>query len=202
MTKKEIQSLGKSIGTLVGTDRKGVLKILRQNNIPVSNNVNNKELISIIFNKGLDKSKFVKDLKALVVLNSNALKNLNVNINGAYNNTVGDTDVLQDHLYNNAKGTDWGGLAGNLVGTFGNVFGAIQISDAEKKLAEAQAQISANETAAALANNQTQLELAKIELAKAKLAGNQPAKNNTMLYVGLGLVGILVITGIIVIAKK
>jgi hypothetical protein len=206
MELKQIRDLGNFVGFTVAVDPKGVIVLLRKYNISVPSNPSNKDLISAIFNNGLKNASFSKEFGDLTVQSATIVKNIS---SGKLNSNFTEGDTIVDDIYASANGysnaggkTDWGGLAGSIVGAGAGIFGSIQQTKAQQKLAESQAQISANETAAAIANANTQLEIEKLRLQQAKLGSAAPVKSNTMMYVGIGIAVVLAIGVTIVIVKK
>ena len=73
----------------------------------------------------------------------------------------------------------------------------------QDKLLNAQANQQAQQNQDTIMAGQLALETEKLKLAQIQAGGGQGGANNTMLYVGLGVLGLLVVGGVIyAVAKK
>ncbi len=203
MNTQEAKKLGELVGFAIGVDPKGVIALLKKHNIDISSQSSKKEIISAVFDQGLKKPAFQKDFKKLSDVLIKVVRQLpskGSKSKAMSNFTEGD--AIMDAQYSSADGFDWGGMTTGLVSAGASIFSTVKTTEAQEKLAKTQAQISANETAAAIALGQNQLEIEKLKLEQIKASSSTAPKNNTMLYVGFGVVGLLVVVGLVFALKK
>lgn len=188
MTTTQVKQLGNTVGFVLAMDRPAVVNLLKGNGYSVSSKTTDATLISTTINAIIENKKFNNSFDKLA--KSSARLYLKATKQDASLNATGGPSF------------DWGGLAGNVLGAGTSIFGQITASEAQKKLAEAQAQSAQlnAQTAIAQANAQLEIERIRLQQINAQKAGG--TGNNTLLYVGIGLGSLLLIGGIIVIAKK
>lgn len=191
MKKATQKNIGNSIGLIVVGNPRGVQNLLAK--YKVVSSLNRKDLISKVVDN-IDRPKFFEDFKALV---ETSIKNANPKKQGNFKNYTGD-----DFFANQSGGGssfDWGSTVGGLLNLGGSIWQQSEANKLTKDQLKAQAQVSANELEKAKIEGQTALQLAQLQLAQQQSQKSQG--NNTLLYAGLGIGGLLVV-GLLFMALK
>lgn len=185
MNSSQVKLLGNAVGFTIAANRESVVKLLVKHGVNVNYTTPTDQLITETINKVTSDPAFNKDFDKLV-------------------KTVARISMIaskKDTKSSADGGFDWGGLTGSLLSSGTSIFGTIKTTEAQKKLAEQQAKIAASEAQAAIALGQTQIEIERLKLQQLQSA--QPTgSNNTLVYVGAGLIGVLLIGGLIFALKK
>ena len=185
MDTSQIKQLGNAVGFVVGMNQPAVVSLLRAHGSAVSTKSSTDTIISEAIEQVLENPKFNKAFDKLTKKTAKSF------LQATKTNPNSSAD----------GGFDWGGLAGGLLSSGTSIFGQISATNAQKKLAEQQAKIAKLNSESAIAQANAQLEIERIRLAQIN-AQNAGGTGNTMLYVGIGLVGVLVIGGLIVVMRK
>lgn len=213
---QQIQNLGNAIGYIAVADIKGLRNLLSKYGV-VNVGSDSKTLIAETTNLVSDSS-FYNELVALIQ------KNVGEASFSGYNNVTGRTPVqsvstLQpaglDLSYgrntttSNATGSGGGGFfsgfnLGDLIGTGASIYGNISADKRQKDLLNAQANQQAQDTQSQILAGQLALETEKLKLAQIQASKEQGTAqgSNTLLYVGLGILGVAVIGGVIYAVSK
>ena len=178
VTKKQVEALGKAIGFLAVVDSKGLVALL------VKHKTQPTDLSYSAINsatvKAMANPSFAEDFKKLLE------QNLSSNFSGEYKNADGFFSTFN---------------FGDVLGSATTIYSGIAQSKAQQDLLKAQANLQADATQSAIAQGQLQLEAERIRLEQIKAQQSSP--NNTFLYIGLGVLGLVVVGGIIyAVAKK
>ena len=197
-TDKQIRELGNAIGFLSVVDIKGLTSLLEKyganiNNISYQNL--NKQTIGLIGNKDFYQ-KFVR-------LVSENLKNIG-QLN-QYSNVAGIGDNSTTTTTPASTGGDFfsGFNLGNLLNIGGQVYGSISEDKRQKDLLNAQSNQNAQQLQAQIDAGNLTLEAERLKLQQIQaMQSGGGAKNNTMLYVGLGILGLLVVGGVVYAVVK
>ena len=189
MNTAQIKQLGNTVGFVLAMNRPDVIRLLKANGTPVSSQSSDNSLRSATIDQIIENQKFNKAFDKLAKTSAKQF------LKATKQNPSASAD--------GGGGFDWGGMTSGILGAGTAIFGQISASNAQKKLAEQEAktaQLNA-QTAIAQANAQLEIERIRLQQIQAQNAGGTD-DNNTMLYVGIGLVALLIIGGVIVIAKK
>lgn len=200
-----LNNLSNSVAFFVLTDKNGIVTLLKNNGLVFDeNHTSNEKLINMIFNSLYENNEFKDNF--LMYLNSKTSQQKYANFNPiplpSFNPPKNPTSSTAN--VGSSSGGFFGGFNMNsvtsLVGTGLGFLSSSQAGKDQRAIAEANAQ-------AAIANAQSQTELIKAQLAleqiRLQTIQAQPPKNNTLLYVGLGVVGVVLIGGLIfAITKK
>lgn len=201
-----LKNLSDTIAFVVLNDRPGVIALLKTNGLVFDeNHTSNEKLVTMIFNSLYDNSDFKNNF--LTYLDAKAKDNF-ANASGLFESTPLPTFTAptssSSSLGTSSGGGFFSGFNANtitsLVGTGLGFLSSSQAGKDQRAIAEANAQ-------AAIANAQSQTELIRAQLALEQLklqnVQAQPIKNNTLLYVGLGVGAVVLIGGLIfAITKK
>lgn len=192
------KDLGASVGFAVKANPIGLRQLLGKYGIRVGSS--QKELIGKTID-AFDEKGFLKDYQSFL----SDTVGFGKNFSGNYNNFTGALSGATSGL--NAGGSggggfDWGGAIGGALALGGSIFGGAQQSKLQKEQAKLAAQQSADALELAKIQGASAIQLAQIQL-QAKQAENiQPPKNNTLVYVGVGLAVVLVVGVLFVALKK
>lgn len=189
-TKTQLQELGTAIGFLAVADIKGLNNLLSKYG---SKNVgdDSKTLISETTNL-VSNPNFFKEFQSLLAENLATAKSSFKNF----------TDPIPNQSNKTSNSGFFGDInLGGLLNTGVSIWSGINQNKAQRDLINAQAnqqaqQIQGQILAGQLALDQEKLKLAQIQASKEAKGGN------TLLYVGLGIVGVLVIGGVIFALTK
>lgn len=198
MTTKQIRQLGNIVGIVIGVNRQGVINLLRQHDVVISEDITNDTLISETIEKITSDEKFRNSINQMLSAVSNVTQRASQRAASFDGYEV--KGKLYDQGYSSAEGSsfDWGGAIGGLT----SLGGTLIATSAQKKLAEQQAKIAQQEAQTQIALGANQLEIEKLRLAQIQAQKVSSGTGNTMLYVGIGLVVVLVIGGIFIALKK
>lgn len=212
---KQIQNLGNAIGYIAVADIKGLRNLLSKYGV-VNVGSDSKTLIAETTNL-VSNSRFYNELVALIQ------KNVGEASFSGYNNVAGRTPVQsvstlqpagldlsfgQDTTTSNATGSGGGFFSGfnlgDLIGTGASIYGNISADKRQKDLLNAQANQQAQSTQSQILAGQLALETEKLKLAQIQASKEQGTAqgSNTLLYVGLGILGVAVIGGVIYAVSK
>lgn len=202
----DLNNLSNSVAFFVLTDKKGIVTLLKNNGLVFDeNHTSNEKLINMIFNSLYENNEFKDNF--LMYLNSKTNQQNYANITGPLFTATTLPSFNPTSSSASLSGSSSGFFSGfnassvtSLVGTGLSFLSSSQAGKDQRAIAEANAQ-------AAIANAQSQTELIKAQLAleQLKLQNNQaqPVKNNTLLYVGLGIGAVVLVGGLIfAITKK
>jgi ABC-type phosphate transport system auxiliary subunit len=185
MKSSQVKLLGNAVGFTIAANKEAVIKLLVKHGVNVNSATPTDQLITATIDKVTSDPAFNKDFDKLVKTMAR------ISMIAAKKDAKSSAD----------GGFDWGGLTGSLLSSGTSIFGTIKTTEAQKKLAEQQAKIAASEAQSAIALGQTQLEIERLRLQQAQL--QQPSSSNkTLIYVGAGLIGVLLIGGLIFAIKK
>ena len=203
----DLNNLSNSVAFFVLTDKNGIVTLLKNNGLVFDeNHTSDEKLINMIFNSLYEDNAFKDNF--LIYLNSktDSPKGF-ANATGLFESTPLPTFTAPTSSSANVASNSGGFFSGfnvgsltSLVGTGLSFLSSSQAGKDQRAIAEANAQ-------AAIANAQSQTELIRAQLALEQLklqnTQAQPAKNNTLLYVGLGVGAIILVGGLIfTITKK
>ena len=214
---QQLQNLGNAIGYIAVADIKGLRNLLSKYGV-VNVGSDSKTLIAETTNL-VSNSRFYNELVSLIQSNVSE-----ASFSG-YNNIGGRTPVqsvntltpqgvdlsgmssISNTSSTNASGSKGGFFSGfnigDLLGTGASIYGNIQADKRQKDLLNAQANQQAQQTQSQILAGQLALETEKLKLAQIQAGKEQGSSSNTLLYVGLGVLGVAVIGGIIyAVAKK
>lgn len=211
---QQIQNLGNAIGYIAVADIKGLRNLLSKYGV-VNVGSDSKTLIAETTNL-VSNSRFYNELVALIQ------KNVGEASFSGYNNVAGRTPVQtvntlqpagldlsygQNTTTSNATGSGGGFFSGfnlgDLIGTGASIYGNISADKRQKDLLNAQANQQAQDTQNQILAGQLALETEKLKLAQIQAGKEQGTKgSNTLLYVGLGILGVAVIGGVIYAVSK
>ena len=185
---KLIAQLSYFVAFAVVNDRNNVISMIEKTNVKILPTISNEDLIDVVFNLMYTNSQFKNEFTTYIKTK------FNENLDNSFKNTHGDTT---------SGSSFWGGFnASAITGLVSTGLGFLSSSQAGKDARAVAATNAKNNLALATANlesNKTQLEIAKLQLEAQKL---QPGTNNTLLYVVLGIVGLVVVVGTVLIVKK
>jgi hypothetical protein len=173
------EQLIKAIGITIGLFPIEIQSLLTKNGVVVdATNLNLNELVDATFN-GLETSiSFRNDFNDLYNANEELI-----------------TSKLQDDKFLNLSGDNWTAIGTSVVGGLGSILGSKSNRDSAK--AQADAMIRGGELS--LEAQKLQLEAVKINAQKELALAQGKPQGNTMLYVALGIGGVLVL-GVIIFA--
>tara|TARA_B110000977_G_C11091604_1_gene497130 strand:- start:9084 stop:9674 length:591 start_codon:yes stop_codon:yes gene_type:complete len=184
-----VNDLGRIIGALTIADSRGLSNLLTESGYVVTSTT--PDALGKQSVEALSNPRFVSGLQGLITENAES------SISG-YN----ASDGSKDESFSNADGGFWGGFnfgsVTNLLGTGAGVYGSIKASETEQKKIDAQIKLGQQQTELAITNGTLTLEAEKLRLAQIQAQNNAP-KNNTLLYAGLGIAGVLMV-GLIILA--
>lgn len=192
-TENQLRELGNAIGFLSVADIKGLSALINKyggnaDNISYQNL--NKQAISLLGNKG-----FYQEFIGLVSANLKSLEQMN-----QYSSVSGASTTPAT--------TGGGGFFSGfnlqaLLGIGSQIYGSTQEDKRQRDLLNAQANQNAQQLQAQIDAGNLTLEAERLKLAQIQaMQGQGGAKNNTMLYVGLGILGLLVVGGVIYAVVK
>jgi hypothetical protein len=210
---QQLQNLGNAIGYIAVTDINGLRNLLSKYGV-VNVGSDSKTLITETTNL-VSNSRFYNEFVALVQ------KNLGEASFSGYNNIGGDYGSWQpssDSLLNsntlnqkltdvkspsNSSGGFFSGInLGSLISTGASIYGSVTADKRQKDLLNAQANQQAQQTQGQILAGQLALEQEKLKLAQIQAQNEKGGGSNTLLYVGLGLVGLIVVGGVIYAVTK
>ena len=180
---QQLQNLGNAIGYIAVADINGLRNLLSRYGV-VNVGSDSKTLIaettSLVSN-----SRFYNELVALIQKN------------------VGEASFSGYNSADGKSGGFFGGFnLGTLLNTGASVYQTIQQDKAQKDLLNAQANQQAQQTQGQILAGQLALEQEKLKLAQIQAQNEKGGGSNTLLYVGLGLVGLIVVGGVIYAVTK
>lgn len=190
VTKKQLQELGTAIGFLAVTDINGLRNLLSKYG---SKNVgdDSKTLISET-TKLVSNPNFYKEFQGLLAQNLSETKS-------AFNNF---TDPIPNQTNSTSKSGFFGGInLGGLLNTGVTIWSGINDNKNQTALVNAQADQQAQQIQGQILAGQLALDAEKLKLAQIQ-ASKESKGGNTLLFVGLGIVGVLVIGGVIFALTK
>ena len=177
-----VNDLGRIIGALTIADSRGLSNLLTESGYVVTSTT--PDALGKQSVEALSNPRFASGLQGLITENAES------SISG-YNASDGSKG-----------GGFWGGFnfgsVTNLLGTGAGVYGSIKASETEQKKIDAQIKLGQQQTELAITNGTLTLEAEKLRLAQIQAQNNAP-KNNTLLYAGLGIAGVLMV-GLIILA--
>lgn len=187
---QQLQNLGNAIGYIAVADINGLRNLLSKYGV-VNVGSDSKTLITETTNL-VSNSRFYNELVALIQ------KNVGEASFSGYNSMDG-TNVPKS----NSGGGFFGGFnLGTLLNTGASVYQTIQQDKSQKDLLNAQANQQAQQTQGQILAGQLALEQEKLKLAQIQAQNEKGGGSNTLLYVGLGLVGLIVVGGVIYAVTK
>ncbi len=204
----DLNNLSNSVAFFVLTDKNGIVTLLKNNGLVFDeNHTSDAKLINMIFNSLYEDNAFKDNF--LIYLNSktDSPKGFANGDGLGFSPVPLPTFTAPTSSTANVGSSSGGFLGGfnansvvSLLNTGLGFLGSSQAGKDQRAIAEANAQ-------AAIANAQSQTELIRAQLALEQLklqnTQAQPTKNNTLLYVGLGVGAIVLIGGLIfAITKK
>lgn len=191
---KLIAQLSYFVAFAVVNDRNNVISMIEKTNVKILPTISNEDLIDVVFNLMYTNSQFKNEFTTYIKTK------FNENLDNSFKNTPGD---LTPPPATTTGSSFWGGFnASAITGLVSTGLGFLSSSQAGKDARAVATTNAKNNLALATANlesNKTQLEIAKLQLEAQKL---QPGANNTLLYVVLGIVGLVVVVGTVLIVKK
>jgi hypothetical protein len=202
-TENQLRELGNAIGFLSVVDIKGLSSLINKyggNGNIISYQNLNKQAIMLLGNKG-----FYQEFVRLVSSNLKVLEEMNANASGFYNM---DAFANSNGASTTPATTGGGGFFSgfNLQGLLNigsTIYGSTQEDKRQRDLLNAQANQNAQQLQAQIDAGNLTLEAERLKLAQIQaMQGQGGAKNNTMLYVGLGVLGLLVVGGVIYAVVK
>ena len=175
----DVEQLIKAIGITIGLFPIEIQSILTKNGVVVdATNLNLNELVEATF-VGLETSiSFRNDFNDLYNSNEELI-----------------TSKLQDEKFLNLSGDNWTSIGTSVAGGLGSIFG----SKNNLKSAQAQADAMVRGGELSLEAKRLELEAVKINAQKELALAQGKPQGNTMLYVALGIGGVLVL-GVIIFA--
>jgi hypothetical protein len=183
MDKNQIKNLGQIVGFTVGSNPQKVSSLLKYYGIDVDPS---------------EKAKLISESIGLMTSNpefSKAFMKLSFASAKQFNR------VVQEEQYSSVGETDWGSAITSVLGSATNIFTTIKATDAQKKLAEQQAKITAEQTQAQIALGQQNLEIEKLKLAQIQ-ASSSTAGSSKILIIGGIVFVVLLIGGVIFMSVK
>lgn len=190
---KLIAQLSYFVAFAVVNDRNNVISMIEKTNVKILPTISNEDLIDVVFNLMYTNSQFKNEFTTYIKTK------FNENLDNSFKNSPGDLATTAT----TSGSSFWGGFnASAITGLVSTGLGFLSSSQAGKDARAVAATNAKNNLALATANlesNKTQLEIAKLQLEAQKL---QPGTNNTLLYVVLGIVGLVVVVGTVLIVKK
>lgn len=204
-TENQLRELGNAIGFLSVVDIKGLSSLINKyggNGNIISYQNLNKQAIMLLGNKS-----FYQEFVRLVSSNLKVLEEMNANASGFYNMDA----FANSNGASTTPATTGGGGGGffsgfNLQGLLNigsTIYGSTQEDKRQRDLLNAQANQNAQQLQAQIDAGNLTLEAERLKLAQIQaMQGQGGAKNNTMLYVGLGVLGLLVVGGVIYAVVK
>lgn len=204
-TENQLRELGNAIGFLSVVDIKGLSSLINKyggnGNIISYQNLNN-QAIMLLGNKS-----FYQEFVRLVSSNLKVLEQMNANASGFYN-----MDAFANSNGTSTTPATTGGGGGDFFSGFNlqsllnigsTIYGSTQEDKRQRDLLNAQANQNAQQLQAQIDAGNLTLEAERLKLAQIQaMQGQGGAKNNTMLYVGLGILGLLVVGGVIYAVVK
>ncbi|MBW2998135.1 hypothetical protein KY321_01230 [Candidatus Woesearchaeota archaeon] len=184
---QQLQNLGNAIGYIAVADINGLRNLLSKYGV-VNVGSDSKTLIAETTNL-VSNSRFYNELVALIQ------RNVSEASFSGYNNVEGANT-------NSGGGFFSGFNLSSLLNTGASVYQTIQQDKAQKDLLNAQANQQAQQTQGQILAGQLALEQEKLKLAQIQAQNEKGGGSNTLLYVGLGILGVAVIGGIIYAVSK
>lgn len=198
---QQIREIGNAIGFLSVADIQGLTNLLaKYGNMP--NDISYQSLNNATIDS-MSNPNFSNEFVSLVSQNVKILAQMN-----GYNNVVGDTTTGLSPTTTPATADSGGGFfsgfnLGSLINVGSSVYGSISADKRQRDLLKAQANQNSQQLQGQIQAGNIALETERLKLAQIQAGQGQGGANNTMLYVGLGLVGLLVVGGVIyAVAKK
>jgi hypothetical protein len=194
-TENQLRELGNAIGFLAVVDIKGLSSLINKyggNGNIISYQNLNKQAIMLLGNKG-----FYQEFIRLVSANLKLLGQMN-----QYSSMDGASTTPAT---TGGGGGDFfsGFNLQALLGIGSQIYGSTQEDKRQRDLLNAQANQNAQQLQAQIDAGNLTLEAERLKLAQIQaMQGQGGAKNNTMLYVGLGVLGLLVVGGVIYAVVK
>lgn len=197
---QQIREIGNAIGFLSVADIQGLTNLLaKYGNMP--NDISYQSLNNATIDS-MSNPNFSREFVSLVSQNVKILAQMN-----GYNNVTGDipstTSATTPATTSSSGGFFSGFNLGSLLNLGSSVYGSISADKRQKDLLNAQANQNSQQIQSQIQAGNIALETERLKLAQIQAGQGQGGANNTMLYVGLGLVGLLVVGGVIyAVAKK
>ena len=210
-TQDQLRQLGNAVGFLSVADIQGLSNLLaKYGNLPdnISYQSLNKATIQTLSNPS-----FYQEFLRLVDANVKEVSQLNqfnnvsgfYNAHGMYSNVAGTTGATTPATTPASTGGNFfsGFNLNSLIGLGTTIYATESAGKQQDRLLEAQANQQAQQNQDTIMAGQLALETEKLKLAQIQAGGGQSGANNTLLYVGLGVLGLLVVGGVIyAVAKK
>ena len=197
-TQDQLRQLGNAVGFLSVADIQGLSNLLaKYGNMPdnISYQSLNKATIESLSNR-----KVYQEFLRLVSANVKEVAQIN-----QFSNVAGDTVGTTPATTPASTGSGFfqGFNLNTLIGLGTTIYATESAGKQQDKLLNAQANQQAQQNQDTIMAGQLALETEKLKLAQIQAGGGQGGANNTMLYVGLGILGLLVVGGVIyAVAKK
>lgn len=198
---QQIREIGNAIGFLSVADIQGLTNLLaKYGNMP--NDISYQSLNNATIDS-MSNPNFSREFVSLVSQNVKILAQMN-----GYNNMQGDGTTGLPPTTTPATADSGGGFfkgfnLGSLLNVGSSVYGSISADKRQRDLLKAQANQNSQQLQGQIQAGNIALETERLKLAQIQAGKGQGGANNTMLYVGLGLVGLLVVGGVIyAVAKK
>jgi len=198
---QQIREIGNAIGFLSVADIQGLTNLLaKYGNMP--NDISYQSLNNATIDS-MSNPNFSREFVSLVSQNVKILAQMN-----GYNNVQGDGTTGLPPTTTPATADSGGGFfsgfnLGSLINVGSSVYGSISADKRQRDLLKAQANQNSQQLQGQIQAGNIALETERLKLAQIQAGQGQGGANNTMLYVGLGLVGLLVVGGVIyAVAKK
>lgn len=197
---QQIREIGNAIGFLSVADIQGLTNLLAEyGNMP--NDISYQSLNNATIDS-MSNPNFSREFVSLVSQNVKIVAQMN-----GYNNVQGDGTTgipsTTPATTNSSGGFFSGFNLGSLINVGSSVYGSISADKRQKDLLKAQANQNSQQIQGQIQAGNIALETERLKLAQLQAGNGQVGANNTMLYVGLGLVGLLVVGGVIyAVAKK
>lgn len=198
---QQIREIGNAIGFLSVADIQGLTNLLaKYGNMP--NDISYQSLNNATIDS-MSNPNFSREFVSLVSQNVKILAQMN-----GYNNVQGDGATGVPSTTTPATADSGGGFfsgfnLGSLLNVGSSVYGSISADKRQRDLLKAQANQNSQQLQGQIQAGNIALETERLKLAQIQAGKGQGGANNTMLYVGLGLVGLLVVGGVIyAVAKK
>lgn len=202
MTTNQIKQLGNTVGFVVGINRPAVISLLRANDVNVTAKTDVKSVMEVCINRIINDPSFNKAFDALAKKTARDYIKVSKSEKNYSNFVMPTIDIPQTNVQPQTQSSfDWGGLASGVLSSGLGIFSQIQSTKAQEKLANQQAKVAELEAQSALNTAQAQIEIEKLRLQQLQ-AQKAGGTGNTLVYVGIGLVGLLVVGGIILAVKK
>ncbi len=198
---QQIREIGNAIGFLSVADIQGLTNLLAEyGNMP--NDISYQSLNNATIDS-MSNPNFSREFVSLVSQNVKIVAQMNGYNNVQGDGTTGIPSTTTPATTNSSGGFFSGFNLGSLINVGSSVYGSISADKRQKDLLKAQANQNSQQIQGQIQAGNIALETERLKLAQLQAGNGQVGANNTMLYVGLGLVGLLVVGGVIyAVAKK